>query len=127
MLISGIFSLYSLEWNNSRWYSLIEGNKMKALLVVELMPGGICYTTHAYLKNEEEIPFEKEQVKEKWYFDGGKRLFLTDTWGEFASFLWDEKEETLITRIGNETIILTKLSDPLWEELKSQFALEFGQ
>ena len=121
-----MFLLFPEEWGGTAWYSLVEGDEMKALLILELMPGGTCYTTHAYLRNGEETPFEQERVRENWYYDGRKRLFLMDSWGEFASFLWDEDSSRLTTRIGGETIILSPLSDATREELRNDFTLEAG-
>lgn len=94
---------------------------MESLLVIELMPGGICYTTHAYLREGEDLPFEQERVKEYWYYTGMERLFLTDNWGEFASFKWTDG--TLVTKIGKETITLIALSETEWARLKEHFSL----
>ncbi len=114
--------LFSQVEENTRWYSLASNSAMEALLVVELLPAGNCRTWHAYLRKGETIPFERETVEEKWYFDGtGKRLFITDSWGEFASFIWDEEASSLQTVIGKEKITLTALDDRKWEELKNRF------
>ncbi len=122
-----LFPLFAMEWEGTKWLALSESDSMEALLVIELNPGGLCLTTHAYLRKGEEIPFEKKTVKENWYYDGRKRLFLMDNWGEFASFLWEEENGRLVTTIGREEIIMTPLSEQRWEELKDYFSLNSGQ
>ena len=100
---------------------------MSALLVVELKNGGRCLITHAYMRRGEEIPFEEKTTRENWYFDGRERLFITDNWGEFASFRWEEEQNRLVTVIGREEIILVPLSEKGWQDLRERFSLETGQ
>jgi hypothetical protein len=114
--------LFSQVEENTRWYSLASGSSMDALLVVELLPAGSCRTWHSYLRKGESAPFEREMVEEMWYFDkAGERLFITDSWGEFASFSWDGQTPSLKSVIGKEEIVLTILNDKEWEELKDRF------
>jgi len=114
-------ALFSQVKENTRWYSLKDSPEMEALLVVELRPGGVCLTSHSYLRKGETLPFDRDRVRENWYYDGRDRLFLTDSWGEFASFTWDGEQTRLITVIGGEEIILIPLKDSRWEELESRF------